>query len=129
MSTHKTAKSEKAQRLRFEIIDTGIGIPFNQLNKLFEPFSQVQSENAYRYSGTGLGKYCNKYGHYTGNNDDTPRTFFERSILNFPNKWVGKGLSLNNSDWLSDSELTNYKDNLQFLRDFFDFFAIGSMIT
>ena len=41
------------QRLRFEIQDTGIGIPTDQLRAIFEPFEQVAEGQ--RREGTGLG--------------------------------------------------------------------------
>jgi len=41
-------------RLRFEIHDTGIGIPGEQLPRLFQPFEQVSEMNR-REGGTGLG--------------------------------------------------------------------------
>ncbi|OCQ98517.1 hypothetical protein BCD67_08135 [Oscillatoriales cyanobacterium USR001] len=39
----------------FSIADTGIGIPPNRMDRLFKPFSQVDSSTTRQYGGTGLG--------------------------------------------------------------------------
>lgn len=41
-------------KLRFEVVDTGVGISYKQVEKIFEPFEQAGDEDR-RTSGTGLG--------------------------------------------------------------------------
>ncbi len=41
--------------LTFEVIDTGIGIPENELQIIFEPFRQKEGQSTRQYGGTGLG--------------------------------------------------------------------------
>ncbi|WP_081209335.1 ATP-binding protein [Salegentibacter sediminis] len=38
-----------------EVNDTGIGIPTNQINRIFEPFHQGEEDININYAGTGLG--------------------------------------------------------------------------
>ncbi len=42
-------------RLTFKITDTGIGIPQEKLQQVFEKFSQVDASSTRRHEGTGLG--------------------------------------------------------------------------
>ncbi len=46
---------EQPDEIHFAIKDTGIGIPREQMNKLFLPFSQVDMSLSRAYEGTGLG--------------------------------------------------------------------------
>jgi len=42
-------------QLEFRVRDTGIGIPADRRDRLFKPFSQVDSATTRQYGGTGLG--------------------------------------------------------------------------
>ncbi len=46
--------------LHFSIRDTGIGIPPDRMDKLFQSFSQVDSSTTRKYGGTGLGLVISK---------------------------------------------------------------------
>ena len=48
-------QQEMETLIMVSVTDTGIGIPANRINEIYEPFHQLDSSSTRRYGGTGLG--------------------------------------------------------------------------
>jgi signal transduction histidine kinase/CheY-like chemotaxis protein/PAS domain-containing protein/HPt (histidine-containing phosphotransfer) domain-containing protein len=54
------SSSKSVQRLHFTVRDTGIGIPPEKMEMLFQSFSQLDASTARKYGGSGLGLTISK---------------------------------------------------------------------
>ncbi len=60
VSVKEIGKEGTMTILQFSVRDTGIGIPNDKVNKLFQAFSQVDASTTRKFGGTGLGLVITK---------------------------------------------------------------------
>ncbi|WP_022942128.1 response regulator [Psychromonas hadalis] len=73
--------------LQCHVSDTGIGVPDNKIENLFETFTQVDASTTRKYGGTGLGlAICKKLSRLMGGGIKVSSTLGEGSIFSFTAK-------------------------------------------
>ncbi|MCK4660448.1 MAG: hypothetical protein KAV82_13080, partial [Phycisphaerae bacterium] len=56
----RVEEQEEGRRLVFDVEDTGMGIPPERVDMIFDAFEQVESSTARKFAGTGLGLAISK---------------------------------------------------------------------
>jgi PAS domain S-box-containing protein len=70
--------------VRFAVEDTGIGIPVDQINSVFERFTQADASTTRKYGGTGLGlSICKRLVHLMGGHIEVKSRVNEGSSFAF----------------------------------------------
>ncbi len=77
LACHKETR-ENVDWFEFSVSDTGIGMTQEQLERVFEPFTQADASTTRQYGGTGLGLTVNReFAHLLGGEITVESTFGE----------------------------------------------------
>lgn len=110
-------KKENDLILEFSVKDTGIGIPADKKNKLFQSFSQVDTSIARRFEGSGLGLAISKQltelmgGSIGVDSEEGKGSVFYFTILATEDKSSPKKQSLSNAELFNNKKAFILDDN------------------
>lgn len=78
------ARKEDSCTIHFSVIDTGIGIPEEKQEKIFDSFCQANSDTTRKYGGTGLGlAICKRLVEHMGGKLTVESTLGKGSTFSF----------------------------------------------
>ncbi|MBN1908402.1 MAG: response regulator, partial [Pirellulales bacterium] len=79
---HMTKDDEEQPKLRFDVIDTGVGMTEDQLATVFEPFVQCDGSATRKFGGTGLGlAVCARLAEALGGTVSAKSTYHQGSTF------------------------------------------------
>lgn len=82
LQVSKKDVDENHMELTFDVCDTGIGIPADAIDKLFEKFSQADGSTTRKFGGTGLGlAICQQLAELMGGDVTIRSTLGEGSVF------------------------------------------------
>ncbi|MGE0172055.1 MAG: ATP-binding protein [Oligoflexales bacterium] len=88
---------QRVDRIAFSVLDTGIGIPKDKIEKIFEAFTQLENSAKKYHGGTGLGlAISKKLAHLLGGDIEVKPNPGGGSIFTFylPSKHEGDSLTI-----------------------------------
>jgi PAS domain S-box-containing protein len=101
VQVHLVSETDDSVMLRFTVRDTGIGIPPDKTELLFEKFTQADASTTRKYGGTGLGlAICKRLVHMMGgqvgvtSREGEGAEFWFTSCFGWPHR----------QDWVNSSE-------------------------